>query len=119
MQAGQDPHIFEPTPRQVIHLSRARLFFRVGMPFEDRLVEHISGGPGQFTVVDTAAGIANGRASPATDETRVKTDPHVWLSPPRLKKMAANVAAALCRADPRHEQVYQANLKRSIPNSTP
>ena len=48
-QAGQDPHIFEPTPRQVIALGQARLFFRVGMPFEDRLIEHIAGGPGHFT----------------------------------------------------------------------
>ena len=131
VEAGKDPHIFEPSPRQVIELSRARLFFRVGMPFEDRLIRHIAGGPAQFTIVDTAAGIAlrasscaceaghadhghgdaeQGEATPA-DEDEGQSDPHIWLSPPLLKTMAGHVAAALCRADPRHEQVYQANLK--------
>ena len=126
--AGKDPHIFEPTPRQMIALSQARLFFRVGLPLEDRLLEHlcgagvspalaagtaapqngIAGGPAQFTVVDTAAGITKLASS---DEDEGQTDPHVWLSPPNLKTMAANVTAALCQADPRHEPVYQANLQ--------
>lgn len=110
VQAGKDPHIFQPTPRQVIALSQARLFFRVGMPFEDRLLDHVAGGSAQFTVVDTAAGIAH-RASSDEDDDEGQADPHVWLSPLLLKTMAANVAAALDRADPRHETVYQANLK--------
>ena len=109
VQAGKDPHVFEPTPRQVIELSQARLFFRVGLPFEDRLIEHIAGGPAQFTVIDTAAGIPR-RAS--SDEDEGETDPRMsWLSPLLLKTIATNVAAALCQADPRHESVYQANLK--------
>ena len=46
------------------------------------------------------------------DDDEGQADPHVWLSPPLLKTMAANVAAALSRADPPHEPDYQANLKR-------
>jgi len=120
VQAGQDPHIFEPTPRQVIALSRARLFFRVGMPFEDRLIQRVAGGPSRFTVVDTAAGIAPRASSEVGEDARgaevregdpCQADPHVWLSPPLLKTMAGNVAAALCRADPRHACAFQANLK--------
>ena len=108
VQAGQDPHVFEPTPRQVIRLSKARLFFRIGIPFEDRLIEPVSGSANRFTVVDTAAGIVRLAAS---DEDEGPADPHVWLSPPRLKTLAANVAAALSRADPPHGPIYQANLK--------
>jgi len=121
VQPGQDPHVFEPTPRQVIELSEARLFFRVGMPFEDRLVERIAAGVGNFTVVDTAAGIVRRASGHACEEARGAddhdpeeeggADPHVWLSPPLLKTMAANVAAALCRADPRHASAYVANLR--------
>ena len=132
VQAGQDPHIFEPTPRQVIALSQARLFFRVGMPFEDRLIEHIAGGPAHFTVVDTAAGIARGRRATSAKrdahgdgdghdhDDEGQADPHVWLSPPLLKTMAANVAAALCQADPRHAAGLSGEpRRRSTPNSTP
>ncbi len=121
VQPGQDPHIFDPTPRQVIELGEARLFFRVGMPFEDRLVERITAGVGNFTVVDSAAGIARRPSGHACEkalgadqhdpEEEGGADPHVWLSPPLLKTMAGNVAAALCRADPRHAVVYRANLR--------
>jgi len=117
VQAGQDPHIFEPTPRQVIALGRARLFFRVGMPFEDGLIKRIAGGPAGFIVVDTAAGIVRRTSSEGDggdvdhDDDEAQADPHVWLSPPLLKSMAANVAAALCRADPRHADAYNTNLK--------
>ena len=110
VEPGQDPHTFEPTPRQVIELSRAQLFFRVGMPFEDRLVEHVAGGPAQFALINTAAGIAK-RAPGHDDDDEGLADPHVWLSPPLLKTMAGNVAAALCQADPRHADVYNTNLK--------
>jgi zinc transport system substrate-binding protein len=113
VEPGKDPHIFEPTPRQVIALGRARLFFCVGMPFEDRLVEHIAAGPGRMTIVDTAAGIAHRTPGHGEhdDDDEGKADPHVWLSPPLLKAMAANISAALCQADPRHEPVYRGNLK--------
>jgi zinc transport system substrate-binding protein len=37
-------------------------------------------------------------------------DPHVWLSPPLLKVIAKNVAAALCQADPDHAADFRANL---------
>jgi len=110
VQPGQDPHVFEPTPRQVVELSRARLFFRVGMPFEDRLVERIAGGPAHFTVVDAARWIDR-RASNPDDDDEGRTDPHVWLAPLLLKTMAANVRDALCQADPRHADDYNANVK--------
>jgi zinc transport system substrate-binding protein len=127
LQAGKDPHVFAPTPRQVIALGQARLFFRVGMPFEDRLIEHVAGGPAGFTVVDTVAGIVprapnciRGVLSPhpsplpegeGDHDDEGGADPHVWLSPPLLKTMAAHVSAAFCQADPGHEQFYRSNLK--------
>jgi len=107
VQPGQDPHIFEPTPRQVVRLSRAKLFFQVGMPFEDRLVEHIIAGDKGIAMVDTAAGIAR-RANADPDED-AEADPHVWLAPRLLKQMAANITAALSTADPPHEQVFRRN----------
>ena len=116
--AGRDPHTFEPTPRQVRALSKARLFFRVGVPLETRLVEKISGSHGGVTVVDMTEGI---QKHAATDPCArhgdadhrhhaAEPDPHVWLSPPLVKVMAANAAEALKRADPRHAEDYQKNL---------
>ena len=107
VRPGQDPHIFEPTPRQVVRLSKARLFFRIGMPFEDRLTERISAENAKITLVDTAAGIT--RLAGVDPDEEAGADPHVWLSPRLLKQMAANIASALSTADPSHEQNFREN----------
>jgi zinc transport system substrate-binding protein len=104
LQPGRDPHIFEPTPRQVMALGRARLFFKLGMPFENELVQRIAAHHAGLTVVDASRGIVK-RA--ATDEDEAgQADPHVWLAPPLMRIMAGNVAEALTRADPDHAADY-------------
>jgi len=129
VQPGQEPHTFEPTPRQVMALGRAKLFLAVGLPFETRLLAKIRSAQQKLTVVDTTEGITkrkmasdhhpshtqpSERARP-TDGHRPAADaagddPHVWLSPPLLLTMARNVARALQQADPGHAAVYEQNL---------
>jgi zinc transport system substrate-binding protein len=107
VQPGQDPHIFEPTPRQVVRLGKARLFFKVGLTFEEVLTEHIAAGNARTAIVDTAAGIR--RLSGVDPEEDAGADPHVWLAPQLLMQMAANIEAALTAADPPHAREYRAN----------
>jgi zinc transport system substrate-binding protein len=107
VQPGQDPHIFELTPRQVVRLGAAKLFFKVGMPFEGRLAERIAASDVRTTIIDTAAGIKR-RAGVDPDED-AGADPHVWLAPRLLKQMAANIEAALSAADPPHTREYRAS----------
>ena len=115
VQPGQDPHIFEPTPRQVVRLSKARLFFKIGMPFEERLTERIAAatrGP-RLSIRPPAS-----RAARESIPTKTwATDPHVWLAPRLLKQMAANVAAALSAADPPHAARFsRERAPRSMPS---
>jgi len=120
VQPGQDPHTFEPTPQQVVALGRAAVFFKIDMPFEQVLLEKVQEGNQRLVVVDATQGIEKlplvGPCceSSGHDGHRVfcadELDPHVWLSPPLLKTMAANVAAGLCQADPAHKQEYRRNL---------
>jgi zinc transport system substrate-binding protein len=105
VQPGQDPHIFEPTPRQVMALGHARLFFKIGMPFENELVQRIAARHAGLTVVDATQGIVK-RAATDADEVG-QADPHVWLAPPLMRIMAGNVAEALVRADPDHAADYR------------
>jgi zinc transport system substrate-binding protein len=107
VQPGREPHTFEPTPRQVMALGRARLFFKVGMPFESRLVERMASGRGGLTIVDATEGIVKRAMVEDHDEDESGPDPHVWLSPPNLRIMAAHVARSLAGADPVHAAVYR------------
>jgi len=61
VKPGQEPHTYEPGPRQIAALGQARIFFTIGMPFERRLMELIRSTYRDLVVVDMAAGIAQRR----------------------------------------------------------
>jgi zinc transport system substrate-binding protein len=116
---GQDPHTFEPTPRQMARVSSAALYVRVGLPFEARLVEHIARLNPRLTVVDQSRDVSRRRLSEAEAEggghahdREPELDPHIWLDPRSAKVQAGTIAAALQAADPAHAAEYAANLQR-------
>jgi zinc transport system substrate-binding protein len=140
VRVGQDPHTFEPTPRQVLALGNSRLYFKVGigMPFEEALLAKIRAQNPRLVVIDTSRGIPRDAIlsggcvyadadHPCEDDHEHEqehshkhgdahghgagqSDSHIWLSPPLLKIQAANMAAALEEADPAHAGDYRANL---------
>ncbi|HUW82609.1 MAG TPA: zinc ABC transporter substrate-binding protein [Phycisphaerae bacterium] len=129
VQPGQEPHTFEPTPRQVMALGRVKLFLAIGLPFETRLLAKIRSAQQKLSVADTTEGITKRKMAsshhlshtqpsehtPQADDHRpaadaVADDPHVWLSPPLLLTMARNVARALQQTDPGNTAVYEQNL---------
>ena len=121
VRPGRDPHTFEPTPRQVVGLAKAKLYFKVGIPFERRLLEKIEGQHGRLVVVDTAEGIERRTADSQCCEDHehhvhhaTETDPHVWLSPPLLKIQVRNIARALEQYDPAHAEDYRRNLAEML-----
>lgn len=118
VQTSQDPHTFEPTPKQMMALAKATLFFRSGMPFETGLVEKISRAHRRLVVINPNEGIPERRLSEEETCGHVhdhefhgeELDPHTWLAPPVITIQARNIAAALMRADPDHAGEYARNL---------
>ncbi len=109
---GQNPHVFQPSPRQVLAVKKAALLFKIGMPFESRLVDLLQSRHQRTTVVDATDGIDKlPLADECEDEAAApgQRDPHVWLAPRNLKIMAANVAAALEKAAPAHAADFRRN----------
>lgn len=113
VQAGQDPHVFEPLPKQIRVLGRARLFLTVGMPFERPILEKIRGQLPNLQIVDAFKGFARRAATDCGHDHGHESDgdPHVWLSPEGLALMARNTAAALTRVDTAHQVEFRQRLK--------
>ena len=115
--AGRSPHSFEPTPKQMVGLSRARLFFAAGMPFEQRLAARIAEVSPSIEMVDTNGGIERLRMTPPDenanehDDADGARDPHVWLDPNLAKQQARRICEALQRADPDNAGAYRGNLR--------
>lgn len=119
---GQEPHNFEPTPRQIASLFRASVFFTVDMPFEREITRKIEQSGTRLRVVDVTeaiqkipiAGHVHGQEKGRETGTQHSAglDPHVWLAPENLKIMARAMADGLAGVDPEHATVYRANLKK-------
>lgn len=94
MSDNDDPHTFSPTPRAVTRLGECELFVTVGVDFEAAITDKVTRMFPDLVMVDGAAGvdihITEGRL----------VDPHIWLSIPNLKQIAANVRRALVTARP-------------------
>lgn len=141
VQPGASPATYEPKPKQMADLSKARIYFAIGVPFENAWLEKIAAANPNMQVVHTDHGIKklamaahphhhddhakqqheadhhhegvahHGEAGHNDHHERAGLDPHIWLSPPLVKIQARTILAALQEVDPVHRSVYEANFK--------
>ena len=120
---GQSPVTFEPRPRQMAGLARARLYYRIGVPFESVWMDRIRAINPQLSVLDAREGIrlrpieaAGGQAEARGHVTgkRPHDDPHIWLSPALVKIMVVRLRDRLIELDSAHEVDYRANTEALI-----
>jgi zinc transport system substrate-binding protein len=119
---GSSPHSYEPRASQMAALSRARVYFSIGLEFEKVWLPRFSGLSGALAVIPMDSGIAKRQPDgscgheeknsrePEPSNRHAGLDPHIWLSPELVKKLAGNVYESLRRIDPAHDSAYSANL---------
>ena len=116
--AGTDPHIYEPKPRQMVALSKARLYFAIGIqPFESTWLKKIASSNPAMMVVHTDRGIQKipmATRQHEEDQHAGELDPHIWLSPPLVIKQAQTILNALVAFDPASRAVYEANYRAFV-----
>jgi zinc transport system substrate-binding protein len=105
-------------------LSKARIYFAIGITFEDVWLSRFSKLNPTMRIVHTDEGIekmsmtphehhhAGHRGHLSTHKNDQETrDPHVWLSPVNGKIIAKNILKALQEQDPSRSQIYDDNYK--------
>jgi len=98
--AGASPHTYEPTPGQMVEVSNADVYVKVGSGVEFEIVwlDKLLSQNQDISLVDCSEGI-----------TIVSNDPHVWNSPVLAMQMVENIVAGLSSADPTNRDIYEAN----------
>ncbi len=107
-------HVFEPTPRQREALKEARIWFRIGEPFELSLIPLF---PKEGQIVDLRDGIEllefdDGHT--CHDCSHDNKDRHIWMSPKLAKLQALMIAETLKEAFPEKETLFEKNLEQLL-----
>lgn len=112
--AGASAHTYEPTPRQMLTAGKATLWFRVGEPFEARVIKALQSHNPNLQVVDMRQGLDLIYNDPHHRGCchAGGADLHFWLSARLAKVQAATIADALIQRYPEHQALYRANLEK-------
>ncbi len=118
---GKDPESFAPTPKQLADVAASRVFFRVGLPIEERFAQNVSSIAPDVETVDLRVGLAT-LPNPhlhADEEENLhdehyehmedSLDPHVWTSPANVRVMIVKIAETLVAIDPKGAESYRSN----------
>lgn len=136
VQPGASPATYEPKPKQMADLSKTRLYFAIGVPFEQSWLKKIAASNSEMTVIHTDRGIEKiAMATHHHEDTDTRrgnkehtgenamahagredggSDPHIWLSPPLVMIQARAIVNALVAVDPAHQTTYEANFNAFI-----
>jgi zinc transport system substrate-binding protein len=113
---GADPHTYELTPSQMVKVSKAKMYAKVGSGVEFELVwmDKIIEQNKAMLVVDCSKGIQmmemeEHHHDEDEGEHHQGEDPHIWLSPQNAKLMVGNICSGLIQVDPQNEAYYIRN----------
>lgn len=118
--SGADPHTYEPSPKEVQEISKAKMFVTVGvgMPFEEGWIENFESMDTGTVIVNCSKGIElrnleehqhEGEEENESDEDAEELDPHIWTSPVNAKIMVEEIYEGLVELDPENETYYAQN----------
>ena len=98
--AGASPHTYEPTPGQMVEVSKADVYVKTGSGVEFEIVwlDKLLAQNRDMSLVDCSQGI-----------TIMDNDPHIWNSPVMAMQMVKNIVAGLSSTDPANGAAYEAN----------
>lgn len=131
--AGREAHSFEPTPMDVIRVSRADVFVYNGGEGEQWVDEILDSAgeniPTVLRMMDYADTLTEEPLAGRDDHDHadhdhehdddhdsddIEYDEHIWTSPVQAMKLCRAICDALCAADPAHAAVYRSNLENYL-----
>ncbi|MCX6990647.1 MAG: zinc ABC transporter substrate-binding protein [Chlamydiae bacterium] len=114
---GTNPHIFEPSPKQIQEVYQAKVWIKLGESFEQKIAMTLSAQHKNLIVVDLSKEVPlysdhHGCACHGHGHAHTESaDLHIWMSPILAKLQASAIAKALTEAFPEHEGLFNQRLE--------
>ncbi|MBM3207780.1 MAG: hypothetical protein FJZ57_04145 [Chlamydiae bacterium] len=118
---GSNPHLFEPTPRQVQEVYESKVWISIGESFEKKITTTLKKNHKTLTIVDlsklipadtTVKGCSCGHHH--EHEHHESQDLHIWMSPRLAKQQAIAIEEALTSTFPEQAEFFNKNLSDFI-----
>lgn len=115
--SSANPHSFEPTARQVTELAKGSIWFRIGEPFEEKILPIISAKNPDFLELDLRVGIdliPESEGLSCHHCAMEHLDRHIWMSPKLAAVQVEQIMKALSDRFPEQAGNFQTNGARLI-----
>lgn len=112
---GANPHVYEPSPKQIRQILSAKVWFRIGEPTEARIL-HLLKERGGFVDVDLSKNLPLISNSTCGDDHvhEDAIDRHMWLSPRLVQEQVKMVAESLCQIFPENAPLFRERSENLI-----
>lgn len=125
LKPGQNPHTYSPRPKELVTLKNAIMYLHCGTDFEEMLARKIHAMSPSIDVENIWDDHATKAHTPAAGQDQGsdmrhhdhdcgshtdEMDPHVWMSPVNLMKMARDISDLLTAEFPENKAIYAARL---------
>ena len=111
---GSSPESYDPTPQQLVNLSKSQAYLRIGyIGFEQAWMKKLEANYPTMKVYDTSKGVDLIRAEGHWHGNHYHeggVEPHIWNSTRNASVIADNIYAALCEMDADHQPEYKQRL---------
>ena len=135
---GKDPHSYEPTAAQMVSAAKASLYFSIGVPFEAQWLPRLRELNKGLTLVNHTKGLEPLKQVPALelrppaesakaeehhdddghDHGLDASDPHIWMSPKVVARIALQIRDALIQARPDKTEEFSVSAAAFIQEVT-
>ena len=111
---GSSPESYDPTPQQLVNLSKSQAYLRIGyIGFEQAWMKKLEANYPTMKVYDTSKGVELIREEGHHHGDHYHEggiEPHIWNSTQNASVIADNIYAALCEMDADHQPEYKQRL---------
>ncbi|CAA6812990.1 MAG: Zinc ABC transporter, periplasmic-binding protein ZnuA [uncultured Sulfurovum sp.] len=117
VEEGSSPHDYEPKPSQMKDISKATVYFAIGVEFENVWLYRFQNVNKKLLFVDSTRGMEKYHvkhvctAHGHNKHTHQKLDPHVWVDPINIKIVAKNIYETLVALDEKNKADYLKNYE--------
>ncbi len=120
MGRQSDPHTYEPKPSQLLSIKKADIYVAIGLESEHNLLPKFTHLNKYLHIIHSDKNINKlysnslNSADKAHTHSHNEGDPHIWLSPKRLKIIAKNIYSEMIVLDSKHKDIYTKNYNNLI-----